>query len=169
MLASWPKTEYRFASEEADMETLMEIVRGIRNVRAEYKVPVGQKISVRLVAEQPDRFRKADRLLMRLVGAEKVELCAERGEVSKTDVHIVCDKVEAFLPLESLVDLDEERARVDKEIERIRGEIARAEGKLNNEKFVAKAPEAVVAEERRKKAAADEMLQRLLERRNNLN
>lgn len=169
MLCEWPKQQnYAFETEEQTMESLMDAVRAIRNVRAEYRVPVGQKITVRLVSEHPERLEKADQLLMKLVQAEKVEIRSERGTVAKTDVHLVCDGVEAFIPLESLVDLAEEKARVDKEIERMRGEVARADGKLNNEKFVAKAPEAVVNEERRKRAAAEEMLHRLLERRANL-
>ena len=169
MLCEWPKQRsYAFETEEQTMESLMDAVRAIRNVRAEYRVPVGQKITVRLVSEHPERLEKADQLLMKLVQAEKVEIRSERGTVAKTDVHLVCDGVEAFIPLESLVDLAEEKARVDKEIERMRGEVARADGKLNNEKFVAKAPEAVVNEERRKRAAAEEMLHRLLERRANL-
>jgi len=67
------------------------------------------------------------------------------------------------------VDLEEERARIEKEIERIKGEIARADGKLSNEKFVQRAPEAVVNEERRKRAVAVDMLETLQKRRADLN
>ena len=100
---------------------------------------------------------------------EKTSITSERGQALKSDVHIVCEKAEAFIPLASLVDLDKERERIDKEIDRVKGDIARAQGKLSNEKFVSKAPEAVVNEERRKLQAGEDMLQKLQERREALN
>jgi valyl-tRNA synthetase len=170
MLCAWPKAPetLRFEREESATETLKEIVKAIRNVRAERKVPVGLKIKAKLVVPDPKAFGSVEKLLMKLIGAEEVEITDVRGDVQKTDVHLVCDGAEAYIPLASLVDLDEERARIDKEIERVKGEVARAEGKLSNEKFVAKAPEAVVNEERRKLEAAKEMLARLQERRADL-
>ena len=171
MLCAWPKAPDtpRFETEEASMETMKDVVRAIRNVRAERKVPVGLKITAKVVVPDPESFGAVSKLLMKLINAESVVVTSERGDVQKTDVHLVCDGAEAYIPLASLVDLDEERARIDKEIERVKGEIARAEGKLANEKFVAKAPEAVVNEERRKLEAAKEMLVRLTERRADLN
>ena len=102
---------------------------------------------------------------MKLAGVEKTTIRPERGKVLKSDVHIVSEKAEAFIPLASLVDLDKERERIDKEIERVKGEIARAQSKLSNEKFVSRAPEAVVNEERRKLQAGEDMLLKLQERR----
>ncbi len=170
MLTAWPKEDDIpiFPKEASTMETLMEVVRSIRNLRAERKVPIAQKIEVRLVVPNPADFGSADQLMMKLVGAEKITVSSERGETLKTDIHLVCEGAEAFIPLASLVDLDEERARVDKEIERMRGEVARADAKLANEKFVSRAPEAVVNEERRKRAVAAEMLETLLKRKADL-
>ncbi|MBQ6235923.1 MAG: valine--tRNA ligase, partial [Clostridia bacterium] len=171
MLCDWPKAPeaMRYEAEEACTETLKDVVRAIRNVRAERKVPVGLKIRAKLIVPDPKAFGSVEKLLMKLIGAESVEITDVRGDVQKTDVHLVCSGAEAYIPLASLVDLDEERARIDREIERVKGEVARAEGKLSNEKFVAKAPEAVVNEERRKLEAAKEMLARLTERRADLN
>ena len=171
MLCDWPKASemLRYEAEEACTETLKDVVRAIRNVRAERKVPVGLKIKAKLVVPDPTAFGSVEKLLMKLIGAESVEITDERGDVQKTDVHLVCSGAEAYIPLASLVDLNEERARIEKEIERMKGEVARAIGKLSNEKFVAKAPEAVVNEERRKLEAAKEMLARLIERRTDLN
>ena len=171
MLTSWPKQEDipSFESEAAAMESLMDVVRAIRNLRAERKVPIAQKIAVRLVVADPKAYGGAEQLLMKLIGAERITLSDQRGEVAKTDIHLVCEGAEAFIPLASLVDLEEERARIEKEIERIKGEIARADGKLSNEKFVQRAPEAVVSEERRKRAVAVDMLETLQKRRADLN
>ena len=171
MLTAWPKEGDipSFERESASMESLMDVVRAVRNLRAERKVPIAQKIAVRLVVPNPNAYQGAEQLLMRLVGAERISLSDERGAVAKTDIHLVCEGAEVFIPLASLVDLDEERARVEKEIERMRGEVTRADAKLSNEKFVSRAPEAVVSEERRKRAVAEEMLQTLLKRREDLN
>ena len=149
------------------MESAMEIVRAIRNLRAEMKVPPAQKIQMRLVAAQD----KADALetimpyLLRLAGAESAEVATTAEGTNKNDVRLTCTAAEIYIPLASLVDIDKERARVEKELERIRGEIVRANGKLSNERFVSKAPAAVVEEERKKLAVAEEMLEKLEQRK----
>lgn len=150
------------------MESLMELVRSIRNIRAERKVPPAQRISIRIVTDQPQRFDGAEAYLGRLAGVEKAEISPEKGEVKPSDVHIVFTGAEAYIPLASLVDIPKEKERVEKEIQRVQGEIARANGKLSNERFVSKAPEAVVAEERRKLAVAEDMLLKLQERQSTL-
>lgn len=166
MLSAWPKAEETvlYAQECADMESLMELVRSIRNIRAERKVPPAQRISVRIVTPEPRHFAGAEAYLGRLAGVEKAEIVTEKGEVKPSDVHIVFTGAEAYIPLASLVDIPKERERMEKEIQRVQGEIARANGKLSNERFVSKAPEAVVAEERRKLAVAEDMLLKLQER-----
>ena len=170
MLTAWPKaTEGQLYEREcATMETIMELVKNIRNIRADLKVPPAQRIEARIVCADPKALEGAEGYLLKLAGVEKTSIGAERGQVLKSDVHIVTEKAEAFIPLASLVDLDKERERIDKEIERVKGDIARAQGKLANEKFVSKAPEAVVNEERRKLQAGEDMLKKLQERRNAL-
>ena len=171
MLSAWPKAEegQLYSKECATMETIMDLVKNIRNIRADLKVPPAQRIEARIVCADSKSLEGAEGYLMKLAGVEKTSISAQRGQALKSDVHIVCEKAEAFIPLASLVDLDKERERIDKEIERVKGEIKRAEGKLANEKFVSRAPEAVVNEERRKLQAGEEMLQKLLERRDALN
>ena len=171
MLSAWPKAQegQLYARECATMETIMDLVKSIRNIRADLKVPPAQRIAVRIVCADPKALEGAEGYLLKLAGVEKTRIGTERGNVLKSDVHIVSEKAEAFIPLASLVDLDKERERIDKEIERVRGDIGRAQAKLSNEKFVSKAPEAVVNEERRKLKAGEEMLQKLQERREALN
>lgn len=166
MLTQWPKQcdIPAFPEEAALMESLMETVRAIRNVRAEKKVPIGQKIEIKLIVPDPKPLENMNKLLMRLVGAETITITDKRVEPQKTDVHLVCKGAEAFIPLTSLIDLDAERNRITREIERVEGEIARADGKLSNEKFVSRAPETVVNEERRKRLVALEMLESLKSR-----
>ncbi len=167
MRSNWPQPQeaYRDAAAEATMGVVMELVRAVRNVRAEMKVPPAQRISLKLITADPAGLSEAETYLKRLAGADKVELATIVGTVNKSDVHLICSGVEAYIPLSSLIDLQKERERIDKEIQRVQGDVLRAEGKLNNAGFIAKAPEAVVAEERRKLDSAKDMLGKLKERR----
>ncbi len=168
MLSSWPEQDagMEYPAECAHMETVMELVRAIRNVRAERKVAPSQKIQARIVAPADDVSAIAElaQYLKRLAGAERIDVTDTLGEVRKTGVHIVCAGAEAVIPLASLVDMEKERERVQKEIDRLVGEVERAENKLGNESFVARAPQAVVEEERKKLDNAAGMLEKMRER-----
>jgi len=144
----------------------MELVRSIRNLRAEMKVPPAQRIGARLVVDQADAeaFATMTGYLGKLAGVENATVYTETGEIPKSDVHIVCEGIEAVIPLSSLIDPEKERARIQKEIERVSGDISRAAAKLSNEGFLAKAPQSVVDEEKAKQSAAEEMLAKLRER-----
>ena len=96
----------------------------------------------------------------RLASASAVER-VERSAVPKGAVSAVSDAMEVFLPMEDLVDLEKERARLAKEAQKLEADIARSQGKLNNPGFVGKAPEAVVAKERELMAANEAKLARV--------
>jgi valyl-tRNA synthetase len=168
MLADWPKQDERFQFEEdcLHMTQLMELVRSIRNIRAEMKVPPAQKIAARLIVpgDAMKAFEEMSGYLGKLAGVDQVAVTSEAGEIPKNDVHIVCEGVEAVIPLASLIDPEKEKARLQKEIERVSSDIARATAKLGNEGFLAKAPQNVVDEEKAKLALAEEMLTKLRER-----
>jgi valyl-tRNA synthetase len=169
MRAAWPVVEERFnayAEDCARMTQMMELVRAIRNLRAEMKVPPSQRIGARLIVDQKDAaaFASMSGYLNKLAGVESVSVSTETGEIPKNDVHIVCEGVEAVIPLSSLVDPEKEKARIQKEIERLSTDISRASAKLGNEGFLAKAPQSVVDEEKAKLALAEEMLSKLRER-----
>jgi valyl-tRNA synthetase len=173
MLSDWPKQSdaFVFDADCARMTQMMELTRAIRNLRAEMKVPPAQKISARIVVALEDAaaFETMTGYLVKLAGAESVSVSTETGEVLKRDVHIVCEGIEAVIPLASLIDPEKEKARIEKEMERVSSDIARANGKLNNAGFVAKAPAHVVEEERSKLSSAEEMLGKLRERLDALN
>lgn len=168
MLAAWPETNpsYDFAEDCACMEAVMEIVRSVRNVRAERKVPAQQKISMKLLVDPADRerFESVMPAATRLAGASSIEIVTEAAVPGKTDVHLVSAHAEAFIPISSLVDLDKERERLEKEIERLRADMARTESKLQNPGFTAKAPAELVEKEREKLAETAEMLKKLEQR-----
>ena len=173
MRSSWPEEDPRFNAYAEDcsrMTQMMELIRSIRNLRAEMKVPPAQRIGARLIvdAQSATAFSTMTGYLNKLAGVEEVSVSTETGEIPKNDVHVVCEGVEAIIPLSSLIDPEKEKARLQKEIERVSSDIARANAKLGNEGFLAKAPQNVVDEEKAKLALAEDMLGKLRERLDSL-
>ncbi|MBQ2661874.1 MAG: valine--tRNA ligase [Clostridia bacterium] len=165
MREDWCKetSEFDFAQDEENMEGIMEIIRSVRNVRAEMNVPPSKRVAITLVSTEENKAicEACTPYIIRLAGAETVSVQLDKNGISDNAVGIVCRIAEAYIPLEELVDLEKERERVTKEITRINGEIARAQGKLNNQGFVAKAPAHVIEEEKVKLENAKAMLEKL--------
>ena len=168
MLSDWPKpdAECAFTEESELMDSVMELVRNVRNVRAEMQVAPSQKIRMRVVVAEDDvpRYESVMANAMRLTGAEEITVASDAGSVDKNDVHLITTHAEAFIPLTSLVDAKKESERVRKDIERVRGDVSRAEAKLGNDRFTAKAPAEVVEAERTKLAEAKALLEKLEQR-----
>ena len=168
MLSAWPKfDESLLFPEEADaMEQLMDMVRQIRNVRAEMNVPPSKRAHTTVVTapENEDICRQAAAYLNKLAGASTVDVRFSKEGIDKNAVSVVSRLGEAFIPMKELIDVEKELERLDKEVKRWEGEAARASGKLGNPGFMAKAPEKVVADERAKLENAQEMLKKLAAR-----
>ena len=164
MLSAWPtvRDEFKFDYEEKAMEDMMEVIRAIRNVRQGMNVPPSKKANVVLVTKEEtiDECKACDLYLMKLASADKVIVQTDKNGIPANAVSVVCKIAEAFIPLEQLVDIDKEIERVKKEIEHTKSEVARAEGKLNNQGFIAKAPAKLVEEEKKKLEANKEMLEK---------
>ena len=165
MREDWCKEtpEFDFALDAENMEGIMDIIRSVRNIRAEMNVPPSKRVAITLVAtdENAPVCTASIPYIVRLAGAESVTVQSDKSGISDNAVGIVCRIAEAYIPLEELVDLEKERERVTKEIARINGEIARASGKLNNPGFVSKAPVHVIEEEKVKLENAKDMLAKL--------
>lgn len=169
MLTPWPSEMALGASSEraSQMEIMMEAIKSIRNMRAEMNVPLGKKSEVILVPtdkKMEDVIKSHTSYFETLAWAEKVTLLAPSDPKPENATAAVVNGVEVYLLLKDLIDVDKERARIDKEQVTIQKEIARLEGKLNNEGFLAKAPEAVVAKEKEKLNDYKEKEQALIER-----
>jgi len=160
--ASWPNEvmEYAFPEEARKIEAAMEMIRNIRNIRSEMKVPVGRKCRLLLSANEETCafFAAQSAALRRMASISEVQPMAEGAQAPKGAVAVVGEGFTAFLPMEDLVDIAAEIARLEKEKAKLEGEIARAEGKLNNPGFVGKAPAAVVEKEKAQCAANKEKL-----------
>ena len=154
MLSAWP--EYRqelvFESEEAQMQGIMDLIRSVRNLRAERKVQPGQKARLLLRAAPgwEKTLQAAEPHFKRLSAASSVTLLAPGDSVPDKVVSAVTVAAEVLIPLGDLIDFDQEIARTKKELDTLNKEIERAQGKLNNPGFVSKAPPTLVEAERQK-------------------
>jgi valyl-tRNA synthetase len=141
----------------------MEVIRSIRNLRAEKKVTPGQRTPAIIVAgEKAGIFREQAAALATLAGIEpgKLEILENLAEKPTGYSALVISGVEAYLPLAELVDLEIERARLEKELSDTQSQITRLENLLNSP-FAQRAPEAVVEKERQKLAAFMETAEKL--------
>lgn len=167
-ISEWPIYEEELKDEksEKDMEFVMEAIKSLRNLRAEMNVPPSRKAKVMAYAsaEAKDAFINGAAYLEKLASASEVTFLDNKENLDKNLVSVVVKGGELFLPLLDLVDREKELERLDKEKKKLEGEIKRVEGKLSNERFVSKAPEAVVNEERAKGEKYKEMLEAVLER-----
>ncbi|MBR3382519.1 MAG: valine--tRNA ligase [Clostridia bacterium] len=168
MLSDWPKPVegFDFAADAEAMDGIMELVRSIRNVRAEMNVPPAKRAHMFIVTNEANvaAAREAAPYFNKLAGASEVTVRLDKSGIAPDAVSVVSAIGDAFIPLNELIDIEKELARLEKERARVEGEIKRAEGKLNNAGFMAKAPEKVVEEERNKLAAAKDLMEKLLTR-----
>ncbi len=168
MRESWPEYEesFGFAKEAECMDGIMELVRAIRNVRAEMNVPPAKRAHMFIVTNEANApyCREAAPYFNKLAGASEVTVQLDKTGIAPDAVSVVSAVGDAFIPLNELIDIEKELTRLDKERARVEGEIKRAEGKLNNPGFIAKAPEKVVEEERAKLKSSKELMEKLLAR-----
>ena len=163
--AKWPEArpEYDFTAEAAQMEGVMEVIRAIRNLRAEMNVAPGKKAT--LILKPHDGWKSAlsaaEGYFKRLAGASSVEFMEADAANPEKSASAVADPCELFIPLGELVDIEKELARLDKDLKNAEAEVARADGKLKNEKFVAKAPANLVEAEREKLVASQARVEKL--------
>jgi len=148
--AAWPAPDFEDVGAAAEINWLVDLVSGIRSVRSEMNVPpaaIAPLVFVGANAETLERLKRHQSAIARLarVGEITHEAAAPKGAAQ-----IVAGEATACLPLGSLIDLSAEAARLQKELAKTTEEIARLHKKLSNEKFVASAPEEIVAAEREK-------------------
>ncbi len=155
-LAAWPEGLgcYKDATAEENMQHVMEVVRGIRNVRAEMGVPHSRRSDIYVVAQERTRDLYAESLeyIRALAQGKGIFLVNEKVFGAGRAVSVLAHQAEIQLPIADLVDIAAETARLDKERERLQDEVTRAEARLGNERFCAQAPAAVVEQERAKLA-----------------
>ncbi|MCL7998240.1 valine--tRNA ligase [Brucella sp. 21LCYQ03] len=160
-LAEWPQLSFEDEESATDINWLVDLVMGIRSVRAEMNVPAGAVAPIVVLeanAATLDRFARHDAAIKRLARVESVSFAEEAPKGSAQLVH---GEATICLPLGSLIDLKAEAARMAKEAGKIAAEMEKIEKKLSNEKFVANAKEEVVQADRERLAELKEAAARV--------
>ena len=152
IIAKWP--EYRedlaFKAEESHMESVMDAIRAIRNRRAEMNVPPSRKAALYVLTSKPQVYAEGEGFIQRLAYADTVTMMDKEPENLNGMVTIPTADAKLYIPMGQLVDVAKELDRISKELEKNRKFLSSLEAKLSNEKFVSRAPEAVVNAEKEK-------------------
>lgn len=169
MISDWPVYEeaWNFPDMEVVAEHYKEMIRGIRNVRAEMNVPNSRKATAYVVCEDQRLCGGLEFLrnsAKQMASLNDLVIRQDKTGIADDAVSIVVPDATVYVPLEELIDFAQEIERLTKEEARLSKEIGRAEGMLKNEKFVSKAPEAKVLEEREKLEKYRQMKAQVTER-----
>ncbi len=156
MISTWPEAIEEFSNDKAikDFEIIQEIIKATRNIRNEYNVAPSKKIDVIIkpsTKEIQSLLEENIEILNKFVNPELLTISLN-PEIAKDVVSVVQNDIELYLPLGSLVDINQEIERLEKELNKLKGEIKRGEGMLSNPNFVNKAPEQKVQAEKDKLA-----------------
>ena len=166
IIAEFPEVDEKWFDDsvEKEMKLIVEVATALRNLRGEMNVPPGKKIDAFFRGDASElAIIKSDMAVLKLLAkVENLEI-SENGEAPENCAKTVAGKLEIFIPMAGLVDLEAERSRLSKEIEKTKKLIQNTQGKLSNENFISRAPEEVVNSEREKIEKYREKLAKLEE------
>lgn len=174
IVSDWPKVDIdkSYKSSEEEINFAMEIIKSIRNIKAEMDVKPSKKIKGYFVPKNQkykEYLINIERHLDNLINLEDMKIAVSKDEIKEDAASSVIDGLEIYLPLSELIDFEKEKERLTKEKDKLESEIKRAEGKLKNKSFVEKAPEKIVNEEKDKLEKYKDMYQKVLDRINQIN
>ena len=163
IIAPYPKYDeaLSFPAEEQSFELVMDAIRAIRSRRADMNVPPSRKAKVIVATAEKDTFVSGAPYIQRLASASEVEVADAGYEAAPGMVTVTTHSARLLMPMAELVDLEAERARLNKELEKAHKQLEAQEKKLANESFVSRAPEAVVNAERERAEKAKALIANL--------
>ena len=147
------------------MESIMNAIRAVRNRRAEMNVAPSKKCSLYVATEKTEIFRAGEAYICRLAYADELIVDTQVPTGHEDMAECLTTDAKLFLPLNQLVDVDKELARIAKEEDNAKKNLDRIASKLNNPGFLAKAPEQVVAAEKERAQKLEQMLSQLADSR----
>ena len=161
MISSWPEKLENF--EDAKwLDEVMAVIKTIRNTRADKKVPDNKKINAEvLIKNNAEYYQDSIDYIKKMATINEVKVVDSNNEFSNNSVELTFNDLVVNLPLDSMVDMNAEKERVEKEIARLKSEIERSEKMLSNAGFVAKAPAHLIDAEKEKLAKNKELLSSL--------
>ncbi len=145
IVAPWPEYEegHVFPQAEVEMKKVMELITAVRTRRSEMNVPPSKKAHLIVETAAPQAFVTEQEAIARLAYCSSVEV-GEHFEQTEGSVTVVTAACRGYLPMDDLVDKKAETARLQKELEGAKKQLATAQAKLQNEKFISKAPQNVI-------------------------
>ena len=150
-----------FPEDEQNFEMVMTAIKAVRARRSEMNVPPSRKAHLIIVTDRKAAFEAGVSYIKKLAYASEVSVTDKAPENTEGMVSVVTDNARMFMPMAELVDLEKERARIQKELQNAEKQLAGQNAKLANESFVTRAPEAVVNVEREKKAKLEALIENL--------
>lgn len=146
------KEEYHFPTEAKEMELVFETITSLRNVRQSFNISPSIKVNIEVLAPSEEKpvFEAVIPYLQRLARVENVKFIDNTDNSSKKSATAVVSASKIIIPLENLIDMDEEIARQNKKLDKLLKEKSSLEGRVNNPKFVEKAPKELVEETKSK-------------------
>ncbi len=171
MLALWPKAEYEFAEEEKAIDIINDMIRQIRNARANMNITGAKKTSAQIVLKKgkfEEVFKEAEEYFKKLAYIENIEYLDSIDDANTKYVALHDEKINVFLNMSDAIDLDAEIAKLEKEKQSATSELKRAQGMLKNENFVKKAPEKLIQAEKEKVEKYTDLLEKIELRLNEL-
>ncbi len=164
MVSKWPerKEEFVFEKEEQTIEKIKEIIVEIRNVRASKNIHPSKKAELIFATEKyVNEIEEAKEFLLKLGFGKNITVQKDKTGIPEDAIQIITDGIELYMPLEGLIDKEEERKRQEEEKARLEAEVARCEKMLSNPGFINKAPQAKIDEEKAKLEKYKDMLDKM--------
>ena len=150
-----------FPEDEESFEMVMTAIKAVRARRSEMNVPPSRKAHLLIATDKKAAFEAGVSYICKLAYASEVSVLDAAPESTAGMVSVVTDNARLFIPMAELVDFEKERARIEKELANAEKQLAGQIGKLSNQNFVTRAPEAVVNAEREKKAKLEALIENL--------
>ena len=166
MISNWPKIKNRVDYDEKEdiIEKIKEIIIDIRNIRSTKNIHPSKKSELIFVTDCYEvALKELEPILLKLGFGNKLFIKENREDIPKDAINIIKESIELYIPLEGLIDLDEERKRLEGEKIKLESEVLRCEKMLSNPGFINKAPQEKIEEEKAKLLKYKEMLEKVKE------
>lgn len=167
MISSWPQysEEFNFAKEEKQIEKIKQIIIEIRNIRTNMNVHPAKKSTLIFVTENDEEMIiNSQEFIKKLGFADKIIVQGNKNNIPQNAMSVLSEELEVYLPFDELVDIEEEKKRLQGEKQKLEAEVERASKMLSNPGFVNKAPENKIKEEKEKLEKYKQMLENVEER-----
>ena len=171
MISNWPevKKNFSFENEEKLVEQLKETIVEIRNVRANMNIHPSKKSELIFVSKSNKKeLEQSKEFILKLGFGNELKIQENKDGIKDNAIGIIKGEIELYIPFEGLVDLAEEKKRLEAEKEKLENEVLRCEKMLSNPGFVNKAPESKIKEEKEKLTKYNNMLQNVKSRLDNI-